>query len=233
MEILIQKDVSEPSTKAVFAKISTEVLTLEDIVCSLSDIIDEKKLGYHRLPFVDAKSESLQRLDVYTSLRRRRADRAYLLSNGRNTIYLLDYVVKAKNVHHDPVVCIIGPDAEKIAQIVTERLSRILLSKTYQIKFNEETIKDFSNLMGYEKAKVVKQLSEIFEEAELTVRMKLLKGRTDKLRFPPVDNGLSKEIIQDMKNKSFSVKEFNSGNIVPFGIIAALIMILLIVLTRF
>jgi len=87
--------------------------------------------------------------------------------------------------------------------------------------------------MGYKKAKVVKQLSEIFEEAELTVRMKLLKGRTDKLRFPPVDDGLSKEIIQDMKNKSFSVKEFNSGNIVPFGIIAALIMILLIVLTRF
>ena len=103
MEILIQKNISEPSSRKVFAQISTQVLTLEDVIRSISSIIDDEKQGYRRLPFINARSESIQRLDIYTSLRKTRADKAFILSNGRNTIYMLDYVVKAQRVYHDPV----------------------------------------------------------------------------------------------------------------------------------
>jgi hypothetical protein len=66
LEIIVQKNIFEPASMKVFAKISTEVLSLEDVVQSLSEIIDDEKLQYHKLPFINGRSESIQRLDVYT-----------------------------------------------------------------------------------------------------------------------------------------------------------------------
>lgn len=232
MEILVQKNLSEPSSKKIFAQISTEVLTLEDVVHSLSGIIDDEALGYHKLPFMSARSESLQRLDVYTSLRKRRADKAFIVSNGKNTIYMLDYVVKAQKVYHDPVLCIIGPDAEKIGKFTLKRLSRLLLSKMYRIGFNDEAIRDFSNLTGDRKSRVITQLSDTFEEAELEVRMKLLNDPMDERESSAPRSGLSKEIINDMRKKLFSAEPIDPRSIIPFGIMAALMILLLIVLTK-
>jgi len=232
MNIIIQRNISEPSSRKVFAQISTEVLTLKDVVRSLSSIIDDEKNGYYRLPLINARSESLQRLDIYTSLRRRRADKAYIVSNGRNTIYMLDYVVKAQRVYHDPVLCIIGPEAEEIARHALRRLSRLLLSKTYRIELNEEAVRDFSRLMGYKRTEVVKNLSEIFREAEIALKMKLLKGDMNEKDVPTSNKRLSKEIIKEIEKRPLSVEPINLKSIIPFGITVILMLLLLIILMR-
>lgn len=232
LEILVQRDLSEPLSRKVFAKISTEVLSLEDIVRSLSNIIDDEELGYHRLPFMNASSKSLQRLDVYTSLRRERADKAFIVSNGKNTIYMLNYVVKAQRIYHDPVLCIVGPEAEKIGQSVLEKLSRLLLSKMYSVKFEDEAVVDFSNLTGYKKSDVIKKLSETFEEAELALKMKLLRKHNDKMEPLTLRSGLSTEIIEDMKPKPLARDPHGLESIIPFGIIVTVMILLLIILMR-
>ena len=235
MNILVQKDISDISSRRIFAQISSEALTLKDIVISLSGIIDDEKNGYHMLPLLDAKSEILQRLDVYTSLRRERADKAYVISNGRNTIYLLDYVVKTRKVYHDPVLCIIGPDAEEIAEYALERLSRLLLSKTYRIELNEEAIRDFSRLTGCKKREVIENLLGIFEEAKIALKMKFFKGDMGDINeeaAPPSSNGLSKEILKDIEKKSLYREPADSKSIIPFAITIILIILLLIILMR-
>jgi len=232
MEILVQEDLSKPSSRKVFAQISTGVLTLEDVIQSISDIIDDEKNAYYRLPFMSARSESLQRLDVYTSLRKTRADRAFVLSNGKNTIYMLDYVVKAQKVFHDPILCIVGPEAEKIAESALKRLSKILLSKTYEVKFNDEAIRDFSNIMKYKKSEVIAELSNTFEEAELALRMKLLKDNEDEKEPVPARSSLSKELLEEIRERSFSIEQIDPRSIISFGILAILVILLLIILMR-
>lgn len=234
MEILVQKNISEPASRKVFAKISTEVLSLEDVVRSLSEIIDNKELGYHKLPFISAKSESIQRLDIYTSLRKERVDKAFMVSNGKNTIYMLDYLVKAQKVYHDPVLCIVGPEAEEIAQSALKNLSKLLLPKTYNLRFDYEAIKDFSNLTGNNRSEVIKSLSETFEEAELALKMRLLKDHRDRTEpSTPRNISLSKEIIEDIRGKKpFTPEPFDPASIIPFGIILILMMALIIVLMR-
>ena len=232
MNILVQKDISDISSRRIFAQISSEALTLKDIVISLSGIIDDEKNGYHMLPLLDAKSEILQRLDIYTSLRRERADKAYIISNGRNTIYLLDYVVKTRKVYHDPVLCIIGPDAEEIAEYALERLSRLLLSKTYRIELNEEAIRDFSRLTGCKKREVIENLLGIFEEAKIALKMKFFKGDINEEAASPSSNGLSKEILKDIEKKSLYREPADSKSIIPFAITIILIILLLIILMR-
>jgi hypothetical protein len=227
LEILVQETISKPAPK-VYAKISTEILGLEDVVHSLSEIIDDERLGYHRLPFMDARSESIQRLDAYTSLRKVRVDKAYVVSNGRNTIYMLDYVEKSQKMYHDPVICVVGPEATEIAQSALKNLSRILVPRMYNLRFDDEAIKDFSNLAGYKKADIIKELSEIFEEAELALKMKFLSSDRDKTGILAVkQGGLSEKIIEDIKSKPFSHEPIDIRSIIPFGIIVILIMLLL------
>jgi len=230
---LIQEDISEPQSRRVFAELSTEVLTIEDVVEALSEVIDNEEEGYHRLPFVSARSEGIRRIDAYTSLRKERADKAYMISNGKNTIYMLDYVVKAQRIYHDPVLCIIGPEAKEIAQLALKNLSRLLLPKMYSLKFRDEAIKDFSNLTGYRKADVIKMLSETFEEAEIALKMNLLKDHMDKVGSSPRRSGsLSREIIKDIRRKPPRVEPLDLRNAIPFGILLMLMMLLLIVLMR-
>ncbi len=230
MDILVQSNISEPLSKKMFARISTKTLTLKDVILSLSDIIDNEQNGYRILPFLDARSESLQRLDIYSSLRKKRADKAYVISNGRNTIYVLDYVIKAQKIYHDPVLCIIGPDAEKIADYVLKRLSKILLSKTYRIELNERAVEDFSRLMGYKRMEVIKQISDTFREAEIALKMKLLKGNLEETA--PPNRRLSEKIIRDFESKSIAREPADLRSMIPFIIAIILIILLLAILLR-
>jgi len=232
MEILVQENLSEPSSRKVYAQLSTDVLTLEDIVRSISSIIDDEKQGYHRLPFMNARGESLRRLDVYTDLRKTRADKAFVLSNGKNTIYMLDYVVKTQKMYHDPVLCIVGPEAERIAGFALKNLSRILLSKTYEVRFNDGAIKDFSKMMKYEKSEVITQLSNIFEEAEIAVKMRLLKDHGDEEEHRTLIGSLSKEILEEIRRQPLSAEPFDLRNVVPFAMTAILVILLLIILMK-
>jgi len=232
MEILVQENISEPSFRKIFAQISTKVLTLEDVIRSISSIIDDEKQGYYRLPFMNARSESLQRLDIYTTLRRTRADRAFILSNGKNTIYVLDYVVKTQRVYHDPVLCIVGPEAEKIAETALKGLSRILLSKMYEIRFDDEAIGDFSKMMKYEKSEVIAQLSRIFEEAEIALKMRLLEGYEDERQHASPKGELSKEILEEIRRQPPPAEPFDIRNIIPFVITGILTILLFIILMR-
>ena len=115
---------------------------------------------------------------------------------------MLDYVVKTQRIYHDPVLCIVGPDAEEIAQLTLSNLSKTLLPKTYHLKFDSEAIREFSNLLGYKKDEVTRNLSETFEEAEIALKMKLLKEHRNNIESPTLRSGtLSKEIIEDAKRK--------------------------------
>ncbi len=238
MEILIQKDISKPSSRRVFAEFSTEVLTLEDVVLALREIIDDEKEGYHVLPFVGSVGESVERLDIYTSIHRRRADKAYTISNGRNTIYLLDYVVKAKRVYHDPIICIIGPDAEKIAVKTVNNLKRVLLPKICDLKINDAAITDFAKLTGRKKIEIIQKVSEVLEEAEVALKMKLLNQDHFSVSSERKDvlGHVSRKILEDIKNRKSSIitAPFDISEIISYSfVILFLLMILLAVVSRF
>ena len=232
MEILVQKDVSSPSSRKIFAQLSTETLSLKDVILSLRDIIDDEKNGYYRLPLVTARGEGFQRLDFYTSLRRERADRAFIVSNGRNTIYILDYIVRARRVYHDPVLCIIGPEAENIAEYALKRLSKILLSKTYRVELDYRAIVDFSRLTGYEKREVIEYLSEIFKEADIALKMRFLKEDSGNEEFRTYGRRLSEELLKEIEVKSSFRRHSDLRSIVSFGAMIILMVLLLIILTR-
>ena len=232
MEILVQKDVSSPSSRKIFAQLSTETLSLKDVILSLRDIIDDEKNGYYRLPLVTARGEGFQRLDFYMSLRRERADRAFIVSNGRNTIYILDYIVRARRVYHDPVLCIIGPEAEYIAEYALKRLSKILLSKTYRVELDYRAIVDFSRLTGYEKREVIEYLSEIFKEADIALKMRFLKEDSGNEEFRTYGRRLSEELLKEIEVKSSFRRHSDLRSIVSFGAMIILMVLLLIILTR-
>lgn len=232
MEILVQKDVSSPSSRKIFAQLSTETLSLKDVILSLRDIIDDEKNGYYRLPLVTARGEGFQRLDFYTSLRRERADRAFIVSNGRNTIYILDYIVRARRVYHDPVLCIIGPEAEYIAEYALKRLSKILLSKTYRVELDYRAIVDFSRLTGYEKREVIEYLSEIFKEADIALKMRFLKEDSGNEEFRTYGRRLSEELLKEIEVKSSFRRHSDLRSMVSFGAMIILMVLLLIILTR-
>ena len=232
MEILVQKDVSSPSSRKIFARLSTETLSLKDVILSLRDIIDDEKNGYYRLPLVTARGEGFQRLDFYTSLRRERADRAFIVSNGRNTIYILDYIVRARRVYHDPVLCIIGPEAENIAEYALKRLSKILLSKTYRVELDYRAIVDFSRLTGYKKREVIEHLSEIFKEADIALKMRFLKEDSGNEEFRTYGRRLSEELLKEIEVKSSFRRHSDLRSIVSFGAMIILMVLLLIILTR-
>ena len=232
MEIIVQKNVSTPSSRKIFAQLSTETLTLKDIILSLRSIIDDEKNGYYRLPLLTARGEGLQRLDFYTSLRKERADKAIIISNGRNTIYMLDYVMKTKRVYHDPILCIIGPEAEYIAEHTLKKLSKILLSKIYRVELNYKAISDFSNLMGYGKREVIKHLSEIFKEADMTLKMKLLKENSEDEKSRTYKHRLSEELLGEIEMMPSFSKSLDLRSIVSFGATIILMVLLLIILMR-
>ena len=232
MEILVQKDVSTPSSRKIFAQLSTETLTLKDIILSLRDIIDDEKNGYHRLPLITARGEGFQRLDFYTSLRRERADKAFIISNGRNTIYMLDYIVRARRVYHDPILCIIGPEAEYIAEYALKRLSKILLSKIYRVELDYKAIADFSRLTGYGKREVIKHLSEIFKEADMALKMRLLKEDSEDKESRAYGRRLSEELLREIEVKSSFRRSLDLRSIVSFGATIILMVLLLIILMR-
>lgn len=234
LEILVQEELSEIRSRKVFAKLSTEVLSIEDVVLALSEIIDDAANGYFRLPFISARSQGMDRLDAYTSLRRRRADKVYVVSNGKNTIYTLDYIMKAKRMYHDPVVYIIGPDASEIAAKTLRNLKSLLLPKTYSIRLNEKAINDFSVLTDSDKHTLTKKLEGVFEEAEIALKMVLLNGKKENVIGPSERKQLSKEILWDIKKQRTPLfaESFNPGDLIMFGIIFVSMVLLLIILTH-
>lgn len=234
LEILVQDKLSEPRSRRVFASLSTEVLSLEDVVLALSEVIDDEANGYFRLPFISARSQGMERLDAYVSLRKRRADKVYVVSNGKNTIYALDYVVKSQRVYHDPVAYIVGPDAPEIAKKTLNNLTDLLIPKTYTLRLNEGAIADFSKLRSYNKFTMIKKMEEIFEEAELALRMALSDGKKDREESPSKRKELSREILEDIRRQRppFSAEPLNPRDLIAFGIAFTLIIFLLIILTH-
>lgn len=234
LEILVQEKLSEPESRKVFASLSTKVLSLEDVALALSEVIDDEANGYFRLPFISARSQGMERLDAYTSLRKRRADKVYVVSNGKNTIYALDYIVKSQRVYHDPVVYIIGPDASEIAKKTLNSLINLLLPKTYTLRLNEKAIADFSNLTGCNKFSLTKKIEEIFKEAELALKMSLLNEEKRSEKKPSKTRGLSREIVEDIRKQGlpFLNESLNHRDLTAFGVFFALMILLVIILTH-
>lgn len=234
LEILVQEEVSKFQHRNVFAKISTTFLGVEDVVRALSEVIDDKTNGYYQLPFLSASSIGMERLDVSTSIRKQRADSVYVVSNGRNTIYILDYVVKTHTVYHDPVVYIIGPDALKIAESTLKNLKRVLLPKTYKITLNEDALSDYSNLTGQEKMKTIKRMSSIFEEAELALKMEFLNETSEPQRNLKETSDLSETIIKDARREKARIRTgfMDTREITVIGLLMILLMIVFFVVSR-
>jgi len=179
----------------------------------------------------------MQRLDVYTSLREQRADRVYMISNGKNTIYILDYVVKVRKVYHDPLIYIVGVDAQKIAQTALNNLTNLLLSKTFKLSLDEEVIEEFSNLRGISKTAVIKETEAVFEEAELALKMKLLERSKsgEKMSNKSEKKRLSSILLEDVKKQEMHLplQEVNFDNTVIYGALTIIaIFFLVLILTR-
>jgi hypothetical protein len=100
------------------------------------------------------------------------------------------------------------------------------------VKFNDDAIRDFSNIMKYKKSDVITELSDTFEEAELALRMKLLKDYEDEKEPVPARNSLSKELLEEIRGRPFSIERIDLRSTIPFGILAILMILLLIILTR-
>ena len=234
MEILVQKIISDIKSITRFTSFSIGVLSIEDVILALSDIVDDTENGYYRLPFITSKSEGMERLDIYTSLRKERADQAYIFSNGRNTIYVLNYKIKKKRVYNDPIVYIAGPDALEIAQHVSDNLTETLLSKMYEIRLNEEAISIFSKLKGYDEFDVIRKMNEIIKEMKIGLKIRLL-GNVGKDRKLYENKNLTGKILEEINNKNNSdnsadtLNRISSSEIIVYLLIFSAILFLLLI----
>ena len=232
MEILVQKIISDIKSVTRFASFSIGVLSIEDAILALSDVVDDAENGYYRLPFITSKSEGMERLDIYTSIRKERADQAYIFSNGRNTIYVLNYKVKKRKVYNDPVIYIAGPDALEIAQQASDNLTETLLSKMYEVRLNEEAISIFSKLKGYDEFDIIRKINEIIKEMKIDLKIRLL-GNVERNRKLYENKNLTGKILEEINSKNNSnnttLNRISSYEIIIYLLLFSIILFLLLI----
>ncbi len=87
-------------------------------------------------------------------------------------------------------------------------------------------------MVGYEKREVIKHITEIFEEAKMALKMRLLEGDVEEEDASSSAKGLSEELLRDIDKRTVSREPLDFESIIPFVATMVLIVLLLIILMR-
>jgi hypothetical protein len=134
------------SEKVLFREFQSDVLTGRDVVQAMVVIIDQP--GWKILEKIDAKSRKMESISITQDLETERFDKMALISNGRNSISLLDWEEHSTVVRHDPVIKVVGPDAPELATIIIDNMLVKLTEKLVKISLDSAVAKDISRLIG-------------------------------------------------------------------------------------
>jgi hypothetical protein len=149
-EMLTPEDIAMGVTNApeeiLFRELNSEALTGKDVIDCMAPIIDQP--GWEILDKIDAESRKMETMSVRTERRTTRTEKMAFMSNGRNTVQLLDWEVKSNIVTHDPEIRMIGPDAADLAETFCAGMLERLMDRIVTINVDETVVKDIAGLKG-------------------------------------------------------------------------------------
>ncbi len=150
MRVLIQPEL-RGETKTLL-DVRTELLTLEECIEALRPVLDSG--GWHKLEDLQGerriKSRTLKGANTLVKTNMR-TDRIVILSNGANTIHMLDWTEKTRErIIHDPEIRIVGPDALNIYNTLHDNIVSTLIDKAIEISVavNHRAVTELSRLLN-------------------------------------------------------------------------------------
>jgi len=156
-----------PTEEILFKELASEALTGKDVILCMSPIIEQP--GWEILDTVSAEGRNLQRMTMTTSEQKLRTEKMAILSNGRNTIHLLDWQEQTSIVKHDPIVRIVGPDAPMIAGDICKNMFTRLVDKLMIVRMDETVAKDISNLVNIPLEEIKTVETDIKTQSEMII----------------------------------------------------------------
>jgi len=132
--------------------VRTQTLTLEECIEALRPVLDSG--GWHKLEDLQGerriKSRTLQGANTLVTTDTR-TDRIVILSNGMNTIHMLDWTEKSKErVIHDPEIRIVGLDAQNIYNTLYNGIISSLIDKAIEVSVvvNHKVVRELGVLLN-------------------------------------------------------------------------------------
>jgi len=183
MKVLIQPELRGETETLL--DVRTEILTLEECIEALRPVLDSG--GWQKLEDLQGerriKSRTRQGANTLVTTKTR-TDRIVILSNGINTIHMLDWTEKTKErVIHDPEIRIVGPDALDIYNTLRDNIITSLMDRAIEVSVvvNDKVVRELGGLLN--KFTLMFHASSIGDdierEAKLRATMELMR-LTDK-----------------------------------------------------
>lgn len=151
----------EAKAEIEYRTLNSEYLTGKDVILAMAPIIDNAEQNYQILDKIDMTGREITQIDTFKSNVKTRSEKMALISNGRNTIQLLDWNEITTIVRHDPVVRVIGPDAFAIADVFCGNMLKMIETKIVDnFKLTADVTKDIAGLTGQTIEEVTSKLEE-------------------------------------------------------------------------
>jgi len=163
----IEMGIRNAPQEIVFRELNSEALTGQDVIECMAPIIDQE--GWEILDKIDAESRKMENMSIRSERRTTRTEKMAFMSNGRNTIQLLDWEVKSTIVTHDPEIRMIGPDAVELAGVFCEGMLERLMTRLVKFDFDETVAKDIAGLKGVAVESITNLKSQIEQEIKAFV----------------------------------------------------------------
>jgi hypothetical protein len=158
-------------------ELNTEVLSLKEVMKILSPIIDDG--SYQMLDLITAESRGMQELSAFSLLETTRHDTVAIVSNGVNTIAIVDFDVETRRItRHDPIIKITGRDSLAIAKTLISGIRSLLIDRLVEFTAPEAVVKDISRIDGKPEEEIQKEIDKVHEEARLALRERLHAKKT-------------------------------------------------------
>jgi hypothetical protein len=156
MKVMVQELLTEDQIalgvptpeEIVYKELASEYLTGRQVILCMQEVIDQE--GYQILDMMDAEGRgtTTYKAEHDTYSQKIRTEKSAIISNGRNTIQLLDWVERDVVVRHDPIIRVIGPDAMGLADFFCGKLLDVLAGHLVTVEFNSDVAKDIASLVG-------------------------------------------------------------------------------------
>lgn len=141
----------------LFRELQSEALTGQDIIDCVAPIIDQP--GWEILDKITAKGRGVQKMSMTHDKVKTRSEKMAFLTNGRNSLQLYDWKETTSIVKHDPIIRMIGPDAQALADTFLGGMLRRLVDRLVTITLKEDVATDIANLTG-EDLETIKAIEE-------------------------------------------------------------------------
>ena len=157
----------------LFKELNSEALTGKDVIECMAPVIDGD--DWHIVDKISAEGRGVQQISMTHDEIKTRTEKMAFLTNGKNSVQLLDWKEESSIVRHDPIVRCIGPDAEEISKIFLDNILMKLVDSLVKIELKEDIAKDIANLTGenLESIKAIKGDLEAEKEVLINSLLKM------------------------------------------------------------